>query len=252
MGQRTVNTLDATQSATVSKSRLIALVVFALTLPTLVTLVYFVWLKNYSPAIQQGSYAIGKSIQFLLPVAWVWYASRHRIGWRIKTNGLWIPILFGVIAAAAMLALYQWGLKGTDRFEGPAAAIQEKVSGMALDSVVRFAALGIFYSLVHSFLEEYYWRWFVFIELRKLCSLPVSILISSIGFMAHHVIVLAIYFGWTSFLTYFFSFSVGVGGAVWAYCYNRNGSLVGPWISHLLVDAAIFLIGFDIVRHSFG
>jgi membrane protease YdiL (CAAX protease family) len=66
--------------------------------------------------------------------------------------------------------------------------------------------------------------------------------------MAHHVILLATYFGWSSPWTYAFSLAVAVGGAVWAWLYERSGSLVGPWLSHLVVDAAIFLVGYDLAR----
>jgi membrane protease YdiL (CAAX protease family) len=66
--------------------------------------------------------------------------------------------------------------------------------------------------------------------------------------MAHHVLVLGKYFGFDSPATWLFSSCVAVGGAVWAWLYNRTGSLLGPWLSHLLVDAAIFAIGFDLVR----
>ena len=34
-----------------------------------------------------------------------------------------------------------------------------------------------------------------------------------------------------------------LGLAVW-----RSGSLAGPWLSHLVVDAAIFLVGYDLAR----
>ena len=44
------------------------------------------------------------------------------------------------------------------------------------------------------------------------------------------------------------SAAVAIGGAFWAWLYERSGSLVGPWMSHLLVDAGIFLVGFDLVR----
>jgi uncharacterized protein len=46
--------------------------------------------------------------------------------------------------------------------------------------------------------------------------------------------------------TWLFSLSVAVGGAFWAWLYQRTGSLYGPWLSHLLVDAAIFLVGYDL------
>ncbi len=66
--------------------------------------------------------------------------------------------------------------------------------------------------------------------------------------MAHHVLVLGRFFGFANWATYLFAACVAVGGAVWAWLYERTGSLVGPWASHLLVDAAIFAVGFDIVR----
>ena len=30
-------------------------------------------------------------------------------------------------------------------------------------------------------------------------------------------------------------------GAAWAWIYHRSGSLLGPWLSHLLIDAGIFV-----------
>jgi len=62
------------------------------------------------------------------------------------------------------------------------------------------------------------------------------------------VIVVGAYFGMVSLETWLISFSVALGGAFWAWLYHRSGSLVGPWLSHLLVDSAIFVIGYDIVR----
>jgi len=41
---------------------------------------------------------------------------------------------------------------------------------------------------------------------------------------------------------------VGAGGAFWAWLYHRSGALAGPWLGHLLADAAIFTIGFDLLR----
>jgi membrane protease YdiL (CAAX protease family) len=44
------------------------------------------------------------------------------------------------------------------------------------------------------------------------------------------------------------SASVAVGGALWAWLYRRSGSLLGPWLSHMLVDAALMAAGWDMVR----
>jgi membrane protease YdiL (CAAX protease family) len=45
---------------------------------------------------------------------------------------------------------------------------------------------------------------------------------------------------------------VAAGGAVWAWVYHRSGSLLGPWLSHMLVDAGIFLVGYQMLSGSLG
>jgi hypothetical protein len=78
--------------------------------------------------------------------------------------------------------------------------------------------------------------------------LAVAIAVSAVGFMAHHVLVLATFFGWWTWPTMLFSLAVAVGGGFWAWLYERSGSLVGPWLSHLVVDTGIFVVGYELVR----
>jgi membrane protease YdiL (CAAX protease family) len=118
---------------------------------------------------------------------------------------------------------------------------------MNLNSPLKFLALGVFYAVCHSFLEEYYWRWFVFDRLNSLTTELKANLISSLGFAAHHVILLAVFFGWASPLTWIFSLCVGFGGVVWAWLFRRSNGLSIPWVSHLIVDAGIFGLGYLIV-----
>ena len=77
-----------------------------------------------------------------------------------------------------------------------------------------------------------------------------AVVLSSLAFTAHHVILLAVFFGGWSWPTIFFSLCVAVGGAAWAWIYHRSGSLLGPWLSHLLIDAGIFIVGFDLVMRQ--
>jgi membrane protease YdiL (CAAX protease family) len=44
-----------------------------------------------------------------------------------------------------------------------------------------------------------------------------------------------------------FSLAVGAGGAVWSWLYHRTGSIYSPWISHLIIDAAIMAVGYDLL-----
>jgi membrane protease YdiL (CAAX protease family) len=66
-----------------------------------------------------------------------------------------------------------------------------------------------------------------------------------LAFAAHHVVLLAVFFGLGSPLTWLLAAAVAFGGLIWSTQYQRSGSLWGPWIGHALVDAGIFAIGYD-------
>jgi membrane protease YdiL (CAAX protease family) len=229
---------------------LIALVV-ALALPSAITWVYFYGAESAQAGVQLAVYNTVKVLQFVFPLAWVAFVQRRRVTLRPRhAAGVSAGLAFGALVAAGIFALYFGWLRTSPVLSEAAGEIREKVSGFGIDRVVEYGALGLFYSLCHSFLEEYYWRWFVFGQLRRWISLSPAIAISALAFMAHHVLVLGKFFGFDHWATWLFSSCVAVGGAVWAWIYERSGSLLGPWISHLLVDAAIFAVGFDIVRRT--
>ena len=224
-----------------------AALAFALVFPTVYTLGYFVIFAEQQDAVQ-AVFAVSKVIQFTFPVVLLVAIRKERIVLqRPTTRGLLAGGLFGLTLLLAMLALYHGWLTPAGFFDEPAKMVREKVQGLGLNSAWKFAAAGVFYSLAHSLLEEYYWRWFVFGQLRKFCALPTAVAVSSLGFMAHHVVVLATFFGWSNPATYLFSAAVAIGGSIWAWLYERSGSLYGPWLCHALVDAAIFSIGYDLV-----
>lgn len=242
--------IDATADRRpVSPSRELLVLGVALALPSVVTWAYFYQAEAAPPWIQWIVFPTVKAIQFLLPVVWVVGVLGGRATLRPRTtHGIAAGLAFGAVAAAAIFALYFAVLRHSTLFELAAQPIRDKIAGFQIDSVSEYVALGIFYSLFHSLLEEYYWRWFVFGRLTRHVTVSQAIAISSIGFMAHHVLVLSKFFGPLSWATWLFSISVAVGGAVWAWLYQRSGSLMGPWLSHMLVDAAIFTVGFDLAR----
>ena len=229
----------------------IAALAFALSFPTLLTWVYFILLAESAAGLQLAAKSIGMVIQIGFPLFWFICVQKQRLSWsRPKRDGLLIGGLLGLAIVAAMFGAYHLWLKPSGAFDSAAPSIREKIKGMGIDSTAKFAALSVFYAVLHSLLEEYYWRWFVFAQLRRVTALRPAITISALGFMAHHVIVLSVYFGWGSFLSLFFSLGVAVGGVAWAWLYHRSRSLFGPWLSHALVDAGIFLVGFELVKSA--
>jgi membrane protease YdiL (CAAX protease family) len=227
---------------------------FALTFPTLSVLIYFVLLPgaDASKAVQQAAYVAGKVLQFGFPLFWVLAIQRRRLRFpKPVAKGLVEGLLFGLFVFAAILALYFGWLGPGGHLEEARKPISDRLSAYGLTSVPTYVLFALFVSLAHSFLEEYYWRWFTFGELRRLMPVWVAIAVSSLGFMGHHVFILGTYFGYGSLPTVVFSLAVALGGGVWAWIYHRSGSLYGPWLSHLFVDAAIFVVGYDMVGSSY-
>jgi membrane protease YdiL (CAAX protease family) len=154
----------------------------------------------------------------------------------------WLAVVFGIAVGMTMGTVY-FTILPDEIAQRLREQIALKISDLGIDSVWKYAMLSLFYAGCHSFLEEYYWRWFVFDSLRDHFSKIAANIVSSLGFMAHHVILLAFYFGWSSPMTWLCSAGVAIGGSAWAWMYARDGSLKSDWISHALVDAAIFGLG---------
>lgn len=221
--------------------------VAALIFPTIVTWLYFVALAGMQPT-SQIVYSVGKTIQFALPVIWLLVIARESIKRpKLASSGYVEGALFGLASAAAMLAIYELAFRGHDWFAPVESEVKDKINELSLQTLPRFLSLSIFYAALHSLMEEYYWRWFVFRRLMVDWKTGPAILVSSLGFMAHHVILLAQYFGTTGLFTYIGSAGVAIGGAYWAWLYSRKNSIGPAWLGHAIIDAVIFVIGYRIV-----
>jgi len=222
-------------------------------MPTIITWLYFFQADGMAPAVQLTVFNVVKTIQFTFPLFWVLAIQRGRVTLKPpNSQGLELGVAFGAVVASAMFGVYLAFLRGSQPVVDATEIVIAKVSGWGINEPWKYTLLGLFYALVHSFLEEYYWRWFVFGQLRRFTSLGTAIAISSLGFMAHHVLVLGKFCGFDSPLTYILSACVAIGGAFWAWLYDRTGSLLGPWLGHMVIDAAIFAIGYDLIRGLFA
>ena len=141
-------------------TRNLVAVIFAILLPTFVTMIYFKWLADHPAAVQQTAYSIGKTIQFVFPVVWVWLFFRYRFqrsksAVATNTDGTAIPnwlwsVGFG-IGVCVVMGVAFWLLGDSDEIAGMRIKLGEKVSGLGVASVWKFALLGLFYAIVHSF-----------------------------------------------------------------------------------------------------
>jgi membrane protease YdiL (CAAX protease family) len=225
---------------------------FAMAFPSLMSWTEFMVLPGEG---EQGSpvllavFVAGKIVQFTFPLVYVWWFERERIRLGPPTSrGLALGVGFGAVVGAGALVLYYAWLGSSHFLAGTPAQVYAWLTKAHVNTPAGFLAMAVFISVFHSLLEEYYWRWFVFGWLKRYLPLRVAMVVSSLAFMAHHVIVLTVYTPgqfWTMVVP--FSLCVAGGGIVWAWLYERTQSLYAPWISHLLVDAALMVLGYDMV-----
>lgn len=240
-------TADTSSPLETSVAWHVSALVFASALPTLATLLYFILLSG-SPWMK-GVYFFSKLLQFSFPLLWVVLIQKRRIQLaRPSKASLIAGFLVGIAIVGIGLLAYHGFLKGSVYLQNAPALISEKTNDMGLTTPTIYLLFALFLSVPHSFMEEYYWRWFVFGQTRRISGIQIAIIFSSIGFMAHHVIVIHQFLqnGWA--VTIFFSLCVALGGAIWAWLYDRYQSLYGPWISHLMVDLGIMYIGYDLLN----
>ena len=216
---------------------------FAAIFPTLGAWIYFIALSGQP--WMQPAYAITKGIQFGFPLLWVVVIQRARPAWPLRsTKGVGIGLAFGLSIALLMVAGYAFALHDMAIMQTLDDGVTAKVRDAQAATPGRFLALAIFYCLIHSLAEEYYWRWFVYGQMRRVMTLGWANLLSSVAFTSHHVLVVWSYLRNDWWAVALLSLGVAVGGAFWAWLYERSNSLLGPWLSHLLLDAAIMTIGY--------
>ncbi len=191
--------------------------------------------------VRGAIYFGSKIVVNAIPLVWFLAIEKGRI--RVEkpsARAVWVGLAWGVLIAVVLLTAYFGGLAGSLDADG----LVEKVS--AYGGVEHFLLLAVFICVFNSGLEEYYWRWFVFGRMRRLMDWRAAMVVSSIGFTLHHIVILWAYFP-TVGLGILFNGGVFVGGCIWAWLFHRKGTIFAPWVSHALTDAAIMVAGYDLI-----
>ena len=156
-------------------------------------------------------------------------------------------LAFGLFAAVAVFLLYFGWLRTSPLHAVFADRLAARLRAMHCATPARFLALAAFLSVAHSFLEEYYWRWFVYGNLRRHISRRWAVGLSGVAFAAHHAVILVAFIPPGHMpLVALFTAAVAAAGMVWAVLYERHDSLPAVWASHLLADVALMGVGYAV------
>ena len=105
--------------------------------------------------------------------------------------------------------------------------------------------VAMFITILHSAMEEYYWRWFVYGHLRQMVGCWLGHLLAAVAFTGHHLVLMSVLFPFP--LALFLSLLTGLGSLIWTRMYQRHGTVLGCWISHLIVDAFLMIVGYRLI-----
>ncbi len=104
-----------------------------------------------------------------------------------------------------------------------------------------FLFVAFYITFINSFLEEFFFRGFVFLKLFELGYRKFAYIFSSVLFAIYHIGIFRNWFNpWLIALAIFGLVSVGF---IFNYIDTKSRNFINSWIVHILADAAIMLIG---------
>ena len=192
--------------------------------------------------IGQGLFFLMKALLLILPIFWIFCVDKQSLSLSkpqqggFVTSGM-IGILISIIILGVYLLLGEYLIDTT--------LIQSKMQEIGLATRGAYIFAAAYWILINSVLEEYVWRWFVVQQAEKMIGSSGAILIAAIGFTLHHVLALQLYFNWVA--VFLCAIGIFVGGAIWSWCYIRYRSIWPCYLSHAIVDLAIFGIAYKIL-----
>jgi uncharacterized protein len=155
----------------------------------------------------------------------------------IHKRDLMLSLGFGLLAFSIIFIAY-WILKDFIDLQSIANEMQEKSN--ITPSIFLFVALYI--TLGNSFLEEFFFRGFIFVNLYKHGLKKTAYIFSSLLFSVYHLAIFVTWFDIQLLLLALFAlFAVGF---LFNWLNRNSNSFINSWIVHLFADIAIVIIGF--------
>lgn len=188
--------------------------------------------------VGQAVFGVTKAWILVLPLAWTWLGDREPLRFpRIRTAGLGVGLGLGLAVSVLIVAAYL--LVGKHWID--AALMRERISAIGLGDPRVYVAAATYWCLINALLEEYVWRWFVFRKCEVLVAPIPAVLLAALFFTLHHAIALIAFVDWR--VTLISCTGVFIGGAIWSWCYLRYRCIWPGYLSHVVVDIAVFSIG---------
>lgn len=189
------------------------------------------------------NYALKSAIKFvlflILPIVYSIRDKKLNIKSLFITDkkGICPAIILGIIVYAVIMGAYLL-LKDVFDFSSITKSLTSDI-GVNKNNFV-FVALYI--SFVNSLLEEYFFRGFAFLTLKRISNRRFAYLFSSLSFALYHIAMMT---GWFS-IWIFAIVLIGlfIGGMLFNYLNEKTNTIYPSWFVHMFANFAINTIGF--------
>ena len=189
--------------------------------------------------VGQGIYAAAKLWLFIFPAAWYLLVERGRLSFSPARKGGWGMAVLTGVGISAVIVLAGW-LAAMFGLVDPA-LMRAEAEENGIGAWPAYLGLAVYATLINALIEEYVYRWFIFRQWAQITSARIAVVLAAVCFTIHHVIALKVQFGWTA--TILGSLGVFIGGLVWSWMYARYRSIWPCYVSHAIVDVAVFGVG---------
>ncbi len=196
-------------------------------------------------AIGKALFFMAKVWLFALPLAWHCVVEKRRISWSKPVQG-GFGVAIGLAAVISVFIVVAYMTVGKLLIDPKAIQAMGTDTGLSRRSTYLVGAL--YWVTVNSVLEEYVWRWFVVEKLEDFLGSKTAIVCSALGFTLHHIVAIQIFL--TPMVVVLAATGVFVGGAVWSWCFVRYRSIWPCYVSHAIVDVAVFGVGYHLLFMS--
>ncbi len=163
--------------------------------------------------------------------------SEFKVLFRFRRKGLIVSLFLGAAIFAVILGGY-FVTRGFIDFSGVTSSL---TSGMGI-TADNFIGVAIYISIMNSFLEEFFFRGFGFITLKKYVNIKFAYLFSPVLFAVYHVGMLVGMFH--PAVLALLMFGLIVGGLIFNALNDKLGNIYPSWFVHMAANFAINTIGF--------
>ena len=194
-------------------------------------------------AVIQPGYAIKSAIKIimflLMPIVYGLFLKEFNIKNLMKPDkkGLCIALCLGFVIYGVVLGAY-WIFKDVFDFSALTGSLNE-TTGVNKSN---FIWVAIYISFVNSLLEEFFFRGFSFITLKKLTSRRFAYVFSSMAFALYHI---AMMIGWLGLPVILISLvGLFIGGMIFNRFDEKSENIYLSWLIHMFANFATNTIGF--------